>query len=145
MITIQDNLPTPSDYLSLMAETGWDMPNLRLAKAALAASLCGAVAIQDGQTIGMVRAVGDGVMKVYIQDMIVTQAKRRTGLGNTLMNAILSQLATSCPPNCMIGLFAADGQSPFYSQLGFTSRPSVGFGPGMHGTLSELATARGAA
>ena len=121
------------------------MPTHEMAKTALSASLCGVIARKKGETIGMVRAVGDGVMKVYIQDMIVDIANRRAGVGRRLMSAIISDLSERCPASCMIGLFAAEGRSEFYTQLGFQSRPEIGFGPGMHGTLSELAKPRNGA
>ena len=145
MITIEHRLADPHAYLALVAETGWDMPTLGMTKALLSASLCGVTAVHNGQTVGMARAVGDGVMKVYIQDVIVTHSLRHNGLGQKLMLAILSELTKSCPPSCMIGLFAAEGRSEFYARLGFISRPGKGFGPGMHGTLSELAKADDAA
>jgi len=49
------------------------------------------------------------------------------------------------PEDCRIGLFAAEDQDRFYKRLGFTSRPEIGFGPGMHATLSELAKPSNAA
>jgi len=119
-------MPKPAEYLSLMVETGWSMPTLSMTEAALSASLCGVVATDEDKTVvGMARAIGDGVMKVYIH--------------------ILAELKATCPSDCMIGLFAAEGRSDFYTKLGFISRPDIGFGPGMHGTLSELAKASGAA
>jgi len=145
MIETLIRMPSPSEYLALVAETGWDMPDMKMTETALAASLCGVVAIKDGKVIGMTRAVGDGVMKVYIQDMIVTKAHRNTGVGIDLMQAILEALSNTCPASCMIGLFAAEGRAGFYTQFGFTTRPSVGFGPGMHATLSDLAKAQNAA
>ena len=139
MTEIIYSMPTPTDYLALVAQTGWELPTHEMAQTALSASLCGVIAKENDETIGMVRAVGDGVMKVYIQDMIVTSSRRGAGLGRMLMTAILSRLSETCPRSCMIGLFAAEGRSEFYTRLGFHARPDFGFGPGMHGTLSELA------
>lgn len=83
--------------------------------------------------------VGDGVLNVYIQDVIVTQAFQRLGVGQALVSALIDALSKRCGPNCLIGLFAADGQDEFYTQFGFTARPQSGFGPGMHAALSKLA------
>ena len=145
MIRLYSDKPSPTDYLALVAETGWTLPTLPMAEAALAASLYAVIAKHNGKTIGMVRAVGDGVMKVYIQDMIVSRSYRGKGIGQRLMRAILADLKTQCPADCMIGLFAAEGRSTFYSNLGFNVRPEKGFGPGMHGALSDLAKVDGAA
>jgi len=139
-------MPKPAEYLSLMVETGWSMPTLSMTEAALSASLCGVVATDEDKTVvGMARAIGDGVMKVYIQDVVVSKTHRGQGIGRKLMKSILAELKATCPSDCMIGLFAAEGRSDFYTKLGFISRPDIGFGPGMHGTLSELAKASGAA
>jgi predicted GNAT family N-acyltransferase len=116
------------------------MPSAEQAKTALSASLCAVIARDEKQqTIGMVRAIGDGVMKVYIQDVVVSRPYRGKGLGQRLMRTILANLGSTCPTDCMIGLFAAEGRTDFYAELGFITRPSAGFGPGMHGTLSTLA------
>ena len=145
MIRLYSEKPAPADYLALVAETGWTLPTFAMAEAALAASLCAVIAKHDNQTIGMVRAIGDGVMKIYIQDVIVSRPYRRQGIGQRLMRSILADLKSRCPEDCMIGLFAAEGRSEFYSNLGFHIRPGIGFGPGMHGTLSELAKSDNAA
>ena len=84
-------------------------------------------------------------MNVYIQDVIVSRAYRRQGIGRKLMLGIIRDLKTKCPASCMIGLFAAEGRSGFYANFGFKSRPDIGFGPGMHATLSALAKTDGAA
>lgn len=86
----------------------------------------------------MAHSVGDGVLNVYIQDVIVTQSYRKRGIGQKLISTLIAQMTKTHPASCLIGLFAAEGQDEFYTQLGFTARPQPGFGPGMHATLSEL-------
>jgi len=137
-IQIEHRRASPAEFRKLRAETNWGIPTLDTAKAALSASLCGVIATSGKQTIGMVRAVGDGQLNIYIQDVIITQSLRKQGIGKMLVKAILSDLSNTCPSSCKIGLFAAEGQREFYERLGFIARPDIGFGPGMHAMLSNL-------
>ena len=139
MIEILNRLPTPEEFIALRSETDWGVPPADNVAAALAASLTGVTAIDDGQLIGMARVVGDGVLNAYVQDVIVTKGRRGQGLGKALMTALVQNMSEHYSPDCLIGLFAADGQSEFYSGLGFKSRPDADYGPGMHAILSELA------
>lgn len=136
--TLESRLPTPAEFIALRGETAWGTPSLATAEAAMGASLCGAVAIKDGQTVGVIRAVGDGVINTYIQDAIVKTHERGSGIGAALVNVLLSTLRQQCPADCTIGLFAAKGQSAFYDQFGFIARPNADFGPGMHRALTNL-------
>lgn len=45
----------------------------------------------EGETlVGLLRAVGDGVVIVYIQDILVKQSHKRKGIGSMLMKEMLS-------------------------------------------------------
>lgn len=61
------------EYQRLRAEVGWGSPDDRVCAAALAASLFAVVAHDDeGRSVGMARAVGDG-MYVLIVDVVVNR------------------------------------------------------------------------
>lgn len=139
MTHILTRLPTAQEFCALRAETDWGAVTQATAYAALSASLLGALAVDGHKTLGMARVVGDGVLQVYIQDVVVCQSHRNTGIGRALIYSILDQIAALCPADCGIGLFAAEGQSGFYEEFGFKTRPADGFGPAMHARLSSLA------
>jgi ribosomal protein S18 acetylase RimI-like enzyme len=140
-LKVENRVPTAAEFIALRAETNWGAQDRQTTQTALNASLCGAVGIRDGQTIAMVRAVGDGVLNIYIQDVIVSKNARSLGVGKALLHAFVAHLGETYPSSCIIGLFAAEGQSEFYDKFGFVSRPTLGFGPGMHATLSNLTQA----
>ena len=144
-LKIEHRLPTPETFRKLRSGVSWGTPSVEHARAALAGSLTAVCAVQNGETIGMARAVGDGVLNIYIQDVIVSGEFQNQGIGQQLIQALIGSLNETCPADCLIGLFAADGQDGFYTQFGFTSRPQSGFGPGMHAKLSALAKAIGGA
>ncbi|MEL7465136.1 MAG: GNAT family N-acetyltransferase [Pseudomonadota bacterium] len=102
------------------------------AQAALAASLGGATAARGGALLGFGRIVGDGVLNLYIQDLIVAPEARRAGLGGALLSVLTGEaerIAGGAP--ALLGLFAAEGREAFYARQGFTSRPAPGYGAAM--------------
>jgi len=144
-VEIIHRLPNVSEFRSLRSGVSWGIPTAEQARDALKASLDGAIAVSGDQTIGMARLVGDGILNVYIQDVIVAQAFQSQGIGQAMISALIESLSQTCPPNCLIGLFAAEGQDAFYTRFGFKARPHSGYGPGMHAALSDLAKANNAA
>ena len=144
-ITIDHKLPTAETFRALRSGVSWGVPALENAQNALDASLSGVVASHNGEIIGMARTIGDGDLNIYIQDVIVAKAYRHQGIGQKLVSALLDNIMQTSSPDCLIGLFAAEGQDTFYTRFGFKARPHLGFGPGMHVTVSDLAKSRGAA
>ena len=144
-IEIQLGLPSPELFQRLRKDVSWGPLSLEQAQAALAGSLGGIVATVNHESVAMARYVGDGVLNIYIQDVIVLENYRNKGVGQALMTALIQHLTQTYFEECRVGLFAAEGQDRFYKRLGFSSRPEIGFGPGMHATLSELAKPSNAA
>ena len=142
---LEHRLPTASEFMNLRAETDWGVPVRSVVGTLLERSFSGVVAIENERVIGMARTVGDGCVILYIQDVIVTASHRAQGVGIDLVQGLLHKAAQTCLPDCTVGLFAAVGQDGFYSKLGFSTRNNSAYGPGMHGTLSDLAKPENAA
>ncbi len=90
---IREYIYNEDEIRALYDDAGWkaytyDMPRL---KRAYDASLKVLAAYEDGSLAGIVRAVGDGVSIVFIQDIIVFGKYRRRGIGSALINALLEQ------------------------------------------------------
>ena len=49
-------------------------------------------AYENGKLVGLIRAVGDGVSILYIQDLLVLPAYQRRGIGTSLMKTLLKQV-----------------------------------------------------
>ena len=141
-VKIEHRLPTVAEFIKLRSQTDWGVPEPHVVAAVLNRSFSGIVAIDGVQTIGMARTVGDGHLILYIQDVIIAAAYRKQGVGRRLIEALLAALDENCAKDCTVGLFAAIGQTAFYGKLGFSERGNKAYGPGMHGTLSELAKPR---
>ena len=136
---IEHRMPTSEEFIKLRSQTDWGVPELSIVNTVLKRSFSGVVAIDGQQVIGMARTVGDGHLILYIQDVIISASHRKQGVGRRLLEALLSALDENCAKDCTIGLFAAVGQTDFYKKLGFHERGNKAYGPGMQGTLSELA------
>ena len=80
-------------------------------------SYCFAVAMVDGQVIGMGRAISDGVSDAYVQDVTVDEEWRHLGVGTRIVGQIVTYLQTN--GITWIGLIAERGSAPFYGQFGF--------------------------
>ena len=81
------------DLLPLYQAVGWtnytDRPDM-LAKA-YAHSLFILAAFDGHQLIGLIRAVGDGVSSLFIQDLLVLPAYQRQGIGRELVSQTLEK------------------------------------------------------
>jgi len=137
-VEIELRLPTASEFLKLRGETNWGVPSATTAETLLKRSFSGAVAIEDGAVIGMVRTVGDGCLILYIQDMIISASHRSLAIGSTLIKTLLTETEKTILPSCTIGLFAATDQDGFYKKMGFSPRNPPNYGPGMQAKFSDL-------
>ncbi len=131
-ITLDTTPPTPREAFALRETTGWAMPSVERLASALDAS-CAHVTARDeaGTLIGMARAVGDGVLNLYIQDVMVHPDMRACGIARDMVADLLARLQSQAQPMTTIGLLAVAGLEPFYESLGFTRRPDGQFGAGM--------------
>lgn len=95
-----------------------------LLREAYAASLK-TLAAHDGETLaGIIRAVGDGVSILYIQDVIVHPAYQRRGIGTRLMQEMLE-----CYPDVnQVVLLTDDTEETrrFYEAAGFRESGEAG-------------------
>ena len=118
------------EYNHLRAYCGWRSIPEADVEDALRKSLMTFRAVSDGDLVGFTRIIGDGIINIYIQDMIVHPDHRRRGIANHLVSACL-QWAREESPNAAIGLMAAKGVEPLYAQRGFIVRPNDRMGAGM--------------
>ena len=80
-----------------------------------------AISISTGRAVGMGRVISDGIADAYIQDLVVLDDWRRSGVGKM----ILARLLEECRSKGIswIGLIAEPGKEDFYRSLGFSPMP----------------------
>jgi len=111
------------DIVELYKAGGWwkDTYDTAGIPALITGSLAFIVAIDEktGKTVGMGRAISDGVSDAYIQDLVVIASYRGKNIGKK----IVQQLIEYCLSKGIvwIGLIAEPGSSQFYTSVGFTT------------------------
>lgn len=111
---------------TLYAAVGWtayteDLPAL---ECGFQNSLLVLAAYEDGELIGLIRAVGDGATVVFVQDLLVAPQKQRQGVGTALLKAVLGRYAD------VRQLLLVTDDTPktidFYKSLGFSDLSTLG-------------------
>ena len=104
---------------SLLADNGW---SYRVGDEAFFRTLCDnsqlvLVAINDRQVIGFVRALTDRLSNGYISMLVAHPHLRRRGIGNALIQALMSYGSPTLTWTLHAG---RSGASEFFSTLGFS-------------------------
>ena len=137
-VTIEHTLPRAADYKALRDSAGWGEISLETAQRVLQNSQHGVTAYLGDAAVGMARLIGDGVLNLYIQDVVIAPDYRGQGIGKLLMNSLIEDMRNSISLDCSIGLMAAKGQEGFYSSFSFIPRPNKDYGAGMFAKLADI-------
>jgi ribosomal protein S18 acetylase RimI-like enzyme len=68
-----------------------------------------------GQLIGFARAVTDGVLRAYVEDVIVAPSRRDSGIGQAVLDRLIQELG-AIP---VITLFCSPGLARYYEASSF--------------------------
>ncbi len=77
---LRDNALTATDFIRLKKATGFRDRPIKQVENALVNDLFDVVAVCDEQVVGMGRLVGDGVMYLYLQEIIVLPEYQGNGM-----------------------------------------------------------------
>ena len=120
------------DYCTLRESVGWPIPAKEQMHKALKSSLYTIIAVDNGQTVGMGRLIGDGMYYVIV-DIVVSPAYQGKGIGTNIINMPTGYVEKETPVGgrSSIQLIAEKGKEGFYEKMGFKLIPHDYCGSGM--------------
>lgn len=128
----KENMLCYEDYYNLRKCVGWSNFSVEQAQKALNNSLYTVIAVENNQTVGMGRLIGDG-MYYLIVDIIVHPTYQEKGVGSKIANMLIKYVNDVTPVGgrSSIQLIAEKGKEAFYENLGFKLIPHDFCGSGM--------------
>lgn len=121
-------IPGVDEYRALRRASGLSEKSVKAARRGLPRSLF-ATTIRDGaRLIAMGRVVGDGGCDFSVVDIAVHPDYQRRGLGQQIMQAIMTYLEREAPASAYVALIADDHAPALYEKFGFkaTAPKSIG-------------------
>ena len=122
---LRERVATPDEFQRLRAAADMAARSREAVERGLPNSVYGVVVVDEraGETVGMGRVVGDDGAVYHVSDMAVDPDHQRRGLGTAVMEALLSHIEETAPPDAYVNLLAdVDG---FYERFGFEeTRPA---------------------
>lgn len=134
----KENMLCYKDYCELRESVGWALFSKEKTQKALANSLYTVIAVQDSQTVGMGRLIGDGVYYTIV-DIVVQPSAQKQGIGNKIINMIIEYVDKETPigGRSSIQLIAEKGKETFYEKIGFKLIPHEFCGSGMRKVIRK--------
>ena len=131
MIEIHDDINV-DEYNKLRVEAGWEIKNPLIVEKAIRNSTIIKKATYDSKTVGMARAIGDG-MSYLLVDVVVSSKYQKQGIGKKLVNSIIDDIKneTMAGEYSTINLISIRGMEKFYESCGFEAVPFGYNGKGM--------------
>ncbi len=128
----KENMLCYEDYCRLRESVDWLIFSKKQTEEAINNSLYTVIAVENNQTVGMGRLIGDG-MYFIIADLIVDPAYQKNGIGSKIINMIIEYVNNETPVNgrSSIQLIAEKGKETFYEKRGFKIIPHEFCGSGM--------------
>lgn len=115
-----------SDLLALYNDVGWAAytSDPETLTRAVSSSLRTISAWEGDELVGLIRAVGDGLTILYIQDILVLEKHQRRGIGSVLLGDMLAQYEHV--RQIVLLTDATAKTRAFYEKNGFGSLDSMG-------------------
>jgi GNAT superfamily N-acetyltransferase len=115
-------LPSPDQFNDMRELVGWGRLDPDLVAKGIANSLYSICAYDGEILVGICRLVGDGYLKIYVEELIVKPEYQKKGVGSEIMKRIMEYAQKNYSKGCSMGLFANTGLEFFYNRFGFTRR-----------------------
>lgn len=130
---ILENIDNVEEYNYLFDIVGWGSYPKEISKKALSNNIYSVSIYDNDNIIGYGRLIGDGIIFLYIHDVMVKPEYQGQGIGKTIMQKLLSKVEELRKenPDLLLYLGASKGKEDFYRKCGFITREEAGLGAGM--------------
>ncbi len=130
---ILENIDNVEEYNYLFDIVGWGSYPEEISKKALSNNIYSVSIYDNDSIIGYGRLIGDGIIFLYIHDVMVKPEYQGKGIGKTIMQKLLSKVEELRKenPDLLLYLGASKGKEDFYRKCGFITREEAGLGAGM--------------
>ena len=127
-----ENSILPTEYNELRNSVGWDSKDENVITEAIKNSVIVKKIIVNNKTVGMARAIGDGLYYLIV-DVVVNKEYQGKGLGKILIEEIVKEVydKTKEGQKASINLVSMQGKEAFYEKCGFKKIPFDFTGYGM--------------
>lgn len=134
----KENILRYEDYCMLRESAAWLNFSKEQTEKALNNSLYTVVAVEDQQTVGMGRLIGDGLYYIIV-DVVVHPAFQGMGIGSKIVDMMIAYVdrETPCGGRSSIQLTAEKGKEAFYEKRGFKRVPHEFCGSGMRKVIHK--------
>ena len=114
------------EITNLYQSVGWTkyLERISVLEDAYANSLCVIGAYDNEKLVGIIRAVGDGLTIVFIQDIIVQPEYQRKGIGTKLLKAVMDKYSDVYQMELLTD--NTEKTKAFYRSAGFSASDDMG-------------------
>ena len=114
------------EITNLYQSVGWTkyLERISVLEDAYAHSLCVIGAYDNEKLVGIIRAVGDGLTIVFIQDIIVQPEYQRKGIGTKLLKAVMDKYSDVYQMELLTD--NTEKTKAFYRSVGFSASDDMG-------------------
>jgi len=114
------------EITNLYQSVGWTnyLERISALEDAYANSLCVIGAYDNEKLVGIIRAVGDGLTIVFIQDIIIQPEYQRKGIGTKLLKAVMDKYSDVYQMELLTD--NTEKTKAFYRSVGFSASDDMG-------------------
>ena len=114
------------EITNLYQSVGWTkyLERISVLEDAYANSLCVIGAYDNEKLVGIIRAVGDGLTIVFIQDIIIQPEYQRKGIGTKLLKAVMDKYSDVYQIELLTD--NTEKTKAFYRSVGFSASDDMG-------------------
>lgn len=134
----KENILCYEDYCRLRESVEWLNLSKVQTEKSLNNSLYTVAAVEDNQTVGMGRLIGDGMYYIIV-DVVVQPSYQKRGIGSKIVDMIIEYVDKETPNGgrSSIQLIAEKGKEIFYEKKGFKIIPHEFCGSGMRKVIRK--------